>query len=357
MTHLRGAVAAVVLAGSALLVPTLSAPALAAQVCAGRVVTILGTPNDDVITGTAGPDVIAGLGGDDTVYGLGGSDIACLGAGIDAFDGGDGYDLLMVDPAPDGADRFNGGADIDTAYYGARSTGVSVTLDGNSNDGGSGEGDNILPDVEQVYGGSAADNLVGSASNNTLFGGGDNDRIDGGGGADRLVGDVGNDILFGGAGDDVLYGGPGNDNMAGLGGNDVAYADPTTDGADVFDGGTDRDTMDYGLRSTRIVVTLDGSPNDGATTGEGDNIAPTVEQVNGGSDRDVLKASHFGSTLIGNGGDDLLLGGPGSDNLLGSAGMDDLRGADGIQGNDVVDGGPDLDICSSDTLDLNVSCP
>ena len=44
----------------------------AGKTCGGRVVTILGTPGDDVLTGTTDDDVIAALQGDDRVEALAG---------------------------------------------------------------------------------------------------------------------------------------------------------------------------------------------------------------------------------------------------------------------------------------------
>jgi poly-gamma-glutamate capsule biosynthesis protein CapA/YwtB (metallophosphatase superfamily) len=75
--------------------------------CEGVRATIVGTPDDDVITGTAGRDVIAARGGDDVIAAGDGDDIVCGGPGDDRLDGdagrdvvfgGDGRDLLTGDP-------------------------------------------------------------------------------------------------------------------------------------------------------------------------------------------------------------------------------------------------------------------
>src|SRR5215213_3193957 len=67
-----------------LLVP-LTASA-AAKTCAGKKVTIMGTPGDDVIVGKGASDVIYGGGGDDIIYGgRNGNDTICGGPGDDVI--------------------------------------------------------------------------------------------------------------------------------------------------------------------------------------------------------------------------------------------------------------------------------
>lgn len=74
--------------------------------CAGRAVTVLGTPADDTLHGTAGADVIDSLAGNDVVNGLGGDDILCGGPGHDTLAGGGGRDRIFGGP---GRDRLRGG--------------------------------------------------------------------------------------------------------------------------------------------------------------------------------------------------------------------------------------------------------
>jgi RTX calcium-binding nonapeptide repeat (4 copies) len=142
-----------VLAG-ALIVPAVAARAQTLT-CNGLPVTIRGTAGNDPITGTGGADVIAALGGNDTMSGLGGDDTACLGPGIDAFQGGSGNDTLVAEAGADGPDNFSGGTGADGATYQVRTVAVNVTLDGAANDGSS-EGDNIRVDVENVTGARSA---------------------------------------------------------------------------------------------------------------------------------------------------------------------------------------------------------
>jgi hypothetical protein len=94
-------------------------PGVAQRVCAGRRVTIVGTPRADRIRGTSRRDVIAALGGSDVVRGLGGADVVCGGAGGDTLIGGPGADLLRGEAGADlvrggpGRDRMLGGAGRD----------------------------------------------------------------------------------------------------------------------------------------------------------------------------------------------------------------------------------------------------
>ncbi len=72
---------------------------------------------------------------------------------------------------------------------------LSLTIDGVANDGAAGESDNILTDVEDLYGREGADVLVGSASANALIGGGGADRLNGGGGFDSYDAGPGADTV------------------------------------------------------------------------------------------------------------------------------------------------------------------
>jgi hypothetical protein len=59
----------------------------------------------------------------------------------------------------------------DLLSYRTRTTPVIATTDGAANDGAASEADNILGDIEDVFGGSANDVLTGSAADNVLVGG------------------------------------------------------------------------------------------------------------------------------------------------------------------------------------------
>jgi Ca2+-binding RTX toxin-like protein len=144
--------------------------------------------------------------------------------------GGDGNDTFLQGAADDGADRVDGEGGVDTAQYGSRTGALTVTLNGAANDGLAGEGDNILPTVENVTGGSGADTFLGNPASiaNRLQGGAGADRLSGGGGGDVLVGQAGPDRLFGQDGGDALnlVDGFGHDRGDGGANTDSATQDP-----------------------------------------------------------------------------------------------------------------------------------
>ena len=153
---------------------------------------IVGSDGGDELVGTSGPDTIFALAGDDALNG---------GAGDDDLDGGAG------------ADDLRGGAGTDAVLYGDRTTAVAVTLDDAANDGSS-EADNVHADVEQIFGGSAADHLTGSGEGNLIDGAGGNDTIDPKKGDDRVYGGDGNDTITTIDGDiDIIDCGAGNDTI------------------------------------------------------------------------------------------------------------------------------------------------
>ena len=194
-----------------------AAPAHAAATCNGLTVTISGTDGNDVRVGTPGPDVFAMGAGNDVVSGLDGNDTACMGTGDDHFFGGRGDDTFVAESVADGSDVFFGddGAQSghDTASYAARTTAVTVSLDGSANDGQAGEGDFIAgDDVDAVRGGSGDDVLTENAPGRTLFGGPGNDRLNG---ASDMFGEAGADTLIhlGGGESAFLHGGDGADRL------------------------------------------------------------------------------------------------------------------------------------------------
>lgn len=115
--------------------------------CAGRPVTILGTPGPDTLVGTVGDDVILADDGDDVVFGFRGGDVICAGRGSDVVRGGKGNDIVL---GRAGSDRI----------WGRR-------------------GDDVL------RGGRGRDRLRGGNGDDLLAGGRGFDRCRGGRGLDR----------------------------------------------------------------------------------------------------------------------------------------------------------------------------
>src|SRR5215211_6289732 len=93
-------------------------------------------------------DVIVGNAGNDKIYGLGGHDMLKGGGGADLLHGGDG---------------------IDTATYENSSAGVQVSLQSGTGHGGDAEGDTLIS-IENLYGSSYNDTLIGDTGDNKLEG-------------------------------------------------------------------------------------------------------------------------------------------------------------------------------------------
>jgi Ca2+-binding RTX toxin-like protein len=287
-----------------------------------------------------------------------------------SVDGGPGNDDIA---APVGGDEFfNGGTGNDVIDAGA---GDDDVLGGEFADNG--------PDRDVLDGGPGDDYLEGYGDDDVLRAGDGDDSVVGDDGDDRLEGGPGQDRITGGRGEDAMLGGEGNDRIEarldlltegghtghdvldGEGGDDLlgagpdpgsgvfvvdqggAVANPAPD-PDVMRGGPGRDTVEYGLRSTPLSISLDGVANDGAE-GEHDDVAADVETLIGGAAEDTLTGGAGGESLNGAGGDDLLRGLGGDDELdggVGDAGSDSLEGGEGADtlrgqsGDDSLDGGP-----------------
>jgi Ca2+-binding RTX toxin-like protein len=255
--------------------------------------TLLGDGGNDVLQGNDGADTLDGGADHDQLAGGIGNDRLTGGAGNDAVRGGDGDDELDYSPlyAFDGTDVFEGGTGDDKVGYFGRTGPVSVTLDGQPNDGQAGEGDNIGADVEEVDGGDAADVLVGSAGPNRLAGRGGDDQIVGGGGDDVLYGDTGNDQIDGGDGNDTLDGGCHDDTIIGGPGVDALNSDGTC--ADpALRGSNDVLHARDGVKDALVLCTISGTAGDTAIV---DPVDPALGPGNPGACR-TIDAAATGTT-------------------------------------------------------------
>ena len=134
---------------------------------------------------------------------------------------------------------MTGGVGRDRVDYYYETRNVSVTLDGLANDGvGKSEKDLVALDMENIYGGSGNDNLVGNAERNYILGGPGNDTLSGLNGRDTLRGGDGNDVISGGNHEDSLFGEAGVDFLAG------GKAADTLDGGLGSDVNGDNDPLD-----------------------------------------------------------------------------------------------------------------
>ena len=270
---------------------------------------ISGGSGDDRVVGGRGSDVIDGGLGTDTLIGARGFDRIRGGAGNDLIHGRSGDDWLIGNGGDDllhgggGHDIMDGGLGRDAVSYADRFQSVSVSLDGRSNDGVLNEGDNVLPDVEVLHGGSADDlltgppppvfpelmhpitgvHLQGGRGRDWLVGGTGGDRLDGGDDDDLLDGRGGDDLLFGDSGDDVLHGGPGNDNLLGNVGSDALYGDDDNDslgndsGAGLLDGGPGDDLFRLIEGGGERVICGSGFDDIPASIAEGNDVGEDCE--------------------------------------------------------------------------------
>lgn len=223
-------------------------------------VLLEGGPGDDVLNGGPGPESLFGEAGSDTIRGGAGNDhleagdpglgpdttgahnLLSGGAGDDSLnsDGRDGSNVVSGDAGDDmlanggddgntSHDVYGGGAGVDTVSYHVPFTSAMtapdlrprfISLDGVANDGRRGEGDNVMPDVENVVGADGPDRIAGDSADNVLRGLS---------GADAMFGGGGNDTLSGWRGADLLHGGSGDDRLLGLAGFDQLFGDLGTD--------------------------------------------------------------------------------------------------------------------------------
>jgi Ca2+-binding RTX toxin-like protein len=126
--------------------------------------------------------------------------------------------------------------------------------------------------------------------------------------------------INGSSGNDSLTGTSGNDTISGFGGNDLILAG-STGGADVIDGGTGSDSIEFKERATNgVVVDFVAGTISGGSSG---TISFTnIERVVGGNFNDRLSGSAAGQTLTGQAGADTLWGAGGIDTLWGGSGAD-----------------------------------
>jgi Ca2+-binding RTX toxin-like protein len=302
-----------------------------ALTCAGKKVTILGTPGNDLIVGKGASDVIYGGGGNDHISGgRNGNDTICGGPGNDTIHAGRGYDHVYGQGGDDklagerGSDMLDGGGD-DDQLSGSRGS-------------------------DHLYGGSGDDSLISAKGSDKLSGGPGNDFADGGQGSDSIEGSSGDDKLLGDKGNDTILGGEGNDTIEGnLGddpmldggpGTDLVFAGPGTDHADGGEGNGDvvrgdagTDTVSGGSGSGDIVsfasATREGVKVNLATNvedGDGHDVLSGFEDVVGSAQADTIVGDGEGNRLDGGVGNDTLQsGGPGGE-AFGGPGNDACNG-------------------------------
>ena len=158
--------------------------------------------------------------------------------------------------------------------------------------------------IEDAYGGSGADSILGSAAANLLRGNA---------GADSLEGGTGNDTLEGGAGNDLYIGVTGDDRISEAAGG----------GADTIIANSSIFLPD----NIEVAVIAPGTVSVSLTGGAAHDM------IMGNELRNIISGGAGNDTLNGQGGDDEISGGEGNDLLIVSAGA---RYLDGGAGDDVI---------------------
>jgi Ca2+-binding RTX toxin-like protein len=317
--------------------------------------------NGDDDFGTPGNDILAGGPGEQTMIGGEGNDVMSAGAGDDRLIIQDGDDVHDAGPGddlmdggffgPDGPDLMSGGAGDDRVDLRSRPDGIYININGAPDDGagcpGAGcEGDNVLPDVEDVSTGQGDDILIGSDASERLNTEDGDDLMQGLDGSDSMQSSGGADRLFGGRGEDSMFGGEGPDQFFGGAGDDAFNYEFFDDDTDRFSGGGGFDSISgFEDSSDPIKVSLNGVADDGFRppffTSPDDNVLADVEDAGGSAGPDILVGSARPNLLQGFGGRDRIVGRAGGDELIGDRGRDTLTGG---RGRDLFDGGggPDL---------------
>lgn len=271
--------------------------------------------------------------------------------------GGSGNDLIYVGSGT-ASDRVDGGAGIDGVSYAYAGSGVNVNLGLTTAQATGGSGDDIIVNIEKVYGSNFNDVIKGSSVENELYGlsgndllyagvGQSSDKFDGGAGVDGLsyaqsTAAVTVNLAVttaqntGGSGVDTiinienLYGSSYNDvirdnaatsnNIMGMTGYDLIYAGA---GAlsDTYDGGVAYDTLSfyYATSAVTISLALDMTQN---TVGCGWDKIINIENLHGSLYSDMLSGSSIANNFNGLAGDDQINGFLGNDVLTGGLGKD-----------------------------------
>jgi len=216
--------------------------------------------------------------------------------------------------------------------------------------------------IENAFGGSGNDIIVGNSQRNFLVGGPGNDNIQGGNANDTMTGDEGNDTLAGGNNDDSLIGGIGTDSLDGGAGNDTIDGGDGNDtliggtnddsliggiGADSLDGGSGNDTMIGGADNDTYIVNAAGDVVTELAGGGTDTVQSSVTYTLG-SDVENLTltgaatinatGNSLANVITGSGGNNVILGLDGNDTIDGGAGNNTVTGGLGADSINVNNG-------------------
>lgn len=223
-----------------------------------------------------------------------------------------------------------GGSGFDHVTYRLAQGGVTVSLDGQFNDGDRGK-ENIRPDFEDIE---------GSNGNDTLTGSNDPSKFE------------------------QYKGLAGNDTMNGLDGTDSFIEGDAPNGADTIRGQAGIDNVVYSGRTTPVTVDMASLQRTSGAAGEGDFIDPNTNNAFGGSAGDTMIGGSganmfFGlkgqDTLRGNGGPDHLIGGDDPDRLFGGDENDTLDSSDTVADTIMDCGTGTSDVLQRDLRDIEAT--
>lgn len=339
---------------------------------------VKGSNAADIMTGSLLSDTLIGSSGNDTFFASSGSDIYYGNDTLNSADANSNGDKVDYSVAIAGVDNIFADLSSNSVYLRAGAATVST---------------DTLNSIEEVYGTTGNDTMIGKyLSVNTLSGGDgndiltgntDGDVLDGGSGTNvadysartqNLTADLsltskniyitgttpsttnsdtlinlqnlttgsGNDKLTGNSDANILTGGAGNDTFVGGAGDDT------------FVGGTDtmhdsgNDTADYSASITAIDADLTrasgqvigNASTDGTDTFYGiENIIATAQNdtVIGDANVNILTGGSGDDTLTGNGGADQLYGGIGNDTIYGGYDGDYIDGGNGVSERNTID--------------------
>ncbi len=296
-------------------------------------IDLTGNGFGQAVVGNAGDNILDGAGGDDRLYGNAGDDILIGGAGADRMDGGTGFDTADFSGAAGpvnvnlAAQRASGdGADVLLDIEGVVGSAFNDVIrgDGEANILAGGEGDDWLfvdgADDEVIeYAGEGFDRVFASASfvltasaHVEIL----STQLEAGTASINLTGNELGQIIAGNNGANILDGAGGDDILAGKGGNDILIGGG---GSDDFDGGAGVDQVDFsGLGAAVSADLLFQTWNDGSESGE----IREVEDLVGTAFSDTLRGASGSNILDGGAGDDVLDGRGGDDVTDGGLGND-----------------------------------
>jgi Ca2+-binding RTX toxin-like protein len=283
--------------------------------------------------------------GDDWIVGSADANRLEGGLGDDWLRGGLGNDTLV------------GGLDTDTVDYSDAASGVTITIDANSDGTVTGGADtDVLEDIENFVGSAHADSIdINDSNDNWIDLGSGADEIYAGAGDDTIIFDAVDSTIDGEAGTDTLVVRDANLDLTSGNGPDISSIEVIDLRGSLGTLLTLDDSSVTGLTTSLTVyadsadiIDLVGSwtlgsitTSDGGLVRSWSSTNTTVEisvdatvRLNGTSGNDNLDGSTNADLILGLGGNDSLDGKAGDDTFIGSAGDDTIIGGDGV---DTVD--------------------